>query len=75
MVYYVIGYIQGNTKWYLCSKEPGGLLTKAVISMELASRFANKSLANYELNSFIKGKKVRGTFVCEVSITQMGLTG
>lgn len=75
MNHHIVGFIQGNTKWYLSNIEPPiGKLYKAVIGIELAAKFTNGAHAENELSKFILDKKVRATFIHHVNITEAKTT-
>jgi hypothetical protein len=72
MKYYVVGFIQGNSKWYLSIvNPPKGTFYGSVLGVELAAKFSSEKEAKEKIIQYVKGKSVRGIFTYEVNITNM----
>ena len=72
MRYWVVGFIQGNSKWYLSSSNPPkGQFYGSVLGVDLATKFASEREAKEKIIQFIKGKEVRGIFTYECILTAM----
>ncbi len=74
--YFIVGFIQNNTKWYLSTKDaPKGKMYRFVLGIDLATKFSSKEEGEQILLINIKGKRVRGVFTSEFKVQHFEAAG